>query len=67
MRRLDIGGCFLTDLPDEVGLLANLVHIELRKNQLTVASFPKSFRHLNCLSRVYIRFTSVASISNWQS
>ncbi len=55
LRRLDVGGAFLTTLPEEMGLLVNLNYLEMRKNQLTVASFPKSFAQLKSLQRILMR------------
>lgn len=56
LKRLDLNGCSLNQLPEEIGQLKHLMVLDLRRNQLTSASFPEQFGNLGCLTRLFLRY-----------
>lgn len=52
--KLDCNGCSIVSIPEEIGNLQNLAHLDFRKNQLSATSFPRSFSKLSNLHRLYL-------------
>jgi len=58
MKRIEANNCSISNIPDEIGNLTNLMILNLNHNELSSFSIPTSIQNLSNLVCLYLKYIS---------